>query len=257
MLPELFGFLPTYGLLFATAVLLGCRWFLRRGATLGFDQDVLFNLCFYTMLGGILGAKLTLIVLDLDYYLADPKRLLGTIRSAGVVMGGILGGAVAYLFYARRHGLPILALGDAAAAPLAFAQAVGRVGCFCAGCCWGVPAEPGNPFAVVFEHEKAHTGDRGVPLVPVQLMHMGANLALAALLTWLWRRRPAPPGTVFWVYTLGYGVSRGLLEVYRGDAGRGLFFGDRLSTSQVLSIAAVVFAAGALAVGRLSAGRKG
>ena len=243
MWPKLFGFLPVYGLFFATAVLVSWGWFARRARALGVADEHTFNLCFYALIAGILGAKLTLVLVDLDLYVEDPWRLVGTLRSAGVVIGGLLAGSLAFIYYARRHGLPLFKLGDAVAAPLALGEAIGRLGCLAAGCCWGVHAREGNPFAIVFTDPQAITPELGVPLVPTQLLHFGANLLLAALLSWLWRQRIEPPGTTFWLYMLLYGVTRSTIEIWRGDAARGLYFGGTVSTSQILSTVAVAFAA--------------
>jgi prolipoprotein diacylglyceryltransferase len=69
---------------------------------------------------------------------------------------------------------------------------------------------------------------------------MGSDLLLAALLTVLWRARVKPEGTVLALYVLIYSVTRGVLELWRGDAERGVYFGGHLSTSQIFCIAGVV-----------------
>jgi phosphatidylglycerol:prolipoprotein diacylglycerol transferase len=246
-------FLPSYGLLFASGALLAWWWFVRRGRSLDVPEEQLFNLSFYTLLAGIVGAKLTLVIVDWDTYLHEPRLLLGTIRSAGVVIGGIFAGGLAFTFYARRNGMPLYRLGDAIAAPLVLAQALGRLGCFCAGCCWGKPAATGSRFAVIFTDPKA-TVQTGVPLdialVPTQLMHLGSNLLLAVLLSWLWSRRLQPAGTVFWIYVLLYSLSRGIIEFWRGDAQRGLYLDGAISTSQILSIAGILLGTAMLLLGR-------
>jgi len=239
-------FLPTYGALFALAALVAWSWFLRRGRALGVADDRLFNISFYSLLGGIVGAKLALVALDWRTYLADPAALAGVLRSAGVLMGGVIGGAVVFVLYARRQGLPLHALGDAVAAPLALGQAIGRLGCFAAGCCWGRSCDPRHPLAVTFRNPVAHeqTGvPLGVPLVPVQLIQLASDLLLALLLAALWRRRLEPPGTVFWLYVVLYGLTRGTIEFWRGDVQRGLHFGGTLSTSQSIAIVAVALGA--------------
>jgi phosphatidylglycerol:prolipoprotein diacylglycerol transferase len=136
-------------------------------------------------------------------------------------------------------------LGDAMAAPLALAQAMGRLGCFSAGCCWGKAVAPGHPLAITFTDPRAHE-QTGVPLaqplIATQLIEMSFDLLLCLLLTVLWRRRPRPDGTVFWVYVLLYGLGRGLIEFWRGDRARGLYLAGQVSTSQLLSVVAVVVA---------------
>jgi phosphatidylglycerol:prolipoprotein diacylglycerol transferase len=243
-------FLPTYGLLFASGVLAAWVWFMRRTAGMKVDADQVFNLTFYSLLGGLIGAKLSLIVVDWEYYVTDPANLLGIIRAAGVLMGGVLIASLTFALYAWRTGLPMRELGDAIAAPLALAQAIGRLGCFAAGCCYGVATD--GWCAITFTDPAAAT-QTGVPLnvalVPTQLIQMLNDLVLAGLLTWLWRRRIRPAGTVFWIYVLLYSVTRGIIETWRGDAQRGLYFGDQVSTSQLLAIMGVVLALTMMVVG--------
>jgi phosphatidylglycerol:prolipoprotein diacylglycerol transferase len=235
-------FLPTYGTLFALAVVIAWWWFMRRSRTLGSPEETLFNLTFFTLLAGIIGAKLLLILVDWRTYLGQPRLILGTLRAAGVLMGGVLAGAFVFVAYARHHGLPLRRLGDAIAAPLVLAQAIGRLGCLSAGCCWGVAAHEHSRFAITFTDPRGNLRpDRlGVPLVPVQLIEMFYDLVLVVLLTWLWRRRVRPAGTVFWCYVLLYSVGRGVIEFWRGDDFRGLYFGEAISTSQIIAIGGVV-----------------
>jgi phosphatidylglycerol:prolipoprotein diacylglycerol transferase len=241
-------FLPTYGVMFAAGALAAWYWFVARASRLDLPREPVFNLAFYTLLAGLAGAKLTLILVDLPYYLAHPAEILGTIRSAGVLMGGLLAGAFAFWLYARHQKLPVAELCDAIAAPVALAQGIGRLGCFMAGCCYGVAGDAWC--AIRFTSATAHeqTGvPLDTPLVPVSLIESAFDLALAAVLTLAWRRRPRPAGTVLWLYFVVYGVGRAILEFWRGDSVRGLWFGGAVSTSQIFS-AAAVFAGAALLI---------
>jgi len=252
LLGETHLFLPTYGLLFALGALVAWSWLMRRARVLGLESEQVFNLAFYTLLAGLLGAKLTLIAVDWHYYLENPGEILGTLRSAGVLMGGVVAGLIVFFAYAQRHGMPAWALADAGVAPLALAQSVGRLGCFSAGCCYGVQA-PQNWFSLTFT-DPAAAAQTGVPLhiplVPTQIIQMGNDLLLVLVLTWLWRRRPQPDGTVLWAYVLLYSATRGIIEFWRGDAQRGLYFDGSISTSQIFAIAGVVMAVTMLLRGR-------
>jgi len=239
-------FLPTYGVLFAAGALTAWWWFLRRARTLPVHEEKVFNLGFYALLAGIVGAKATLIAVEWRYYLDHPREILDSIRSAGVLMGGVLAGSLAFALYARRNRLPLYPLADAVAAPLALAQAVGRLGCFAAGCCYGVP---GRFCAVTFTDPvaAAQTGvPLNIPLVPTQLIQMGSDLVLAAILSVLWRRKLEPAGAVFWWYVLLYSLTRGVIEFWRGDSVRGVFFHGHASTSQLIAAAAGILAAAML-----------
>jgi phosphatidylglycerol:prolipoprotein diacylglycerol transferase len=69
------------------------------------------------------------------------------------------------------------------------------------------------------------------------------NLALFGFLAWLHTRRPAP-GRVFATYLVVYGAGRFVLELFRGDVGRGLYFDGLLSTSQLIAVALIAIGAG-------------
>ncbi len=246
-------FLPTYGALFAGSVVLGWWWFGRRTRGLDIDADTLFNLTFYTLLAGLLGAKALLILIDWRFYLEHPKLILATIRSAGVLLGGVIAGAATFVLYCRKKGLPTWRLADAIAAPLALGQGIGRLGCWSAGCCWGRGTHADHPLATVFTNPRAgsQTGvPLDTPLIAVQPIQMVADLLLAGFLTWLWRRKPEPAGTVFWSYVLIYSLTRGTIEFWRGDANRGLWLDGAVSTSQLISLAGIVVAAVVLLAGR-------
>ncbi len=245
-------YLPTYGVLFATGVTLAWIWFGRRARSLGIADEKVFNLTFYSLLGGIVGAKLLLVLVDWRDYVADPGLLLGTIRTAGVLVGGVAGGAIVFVLYIHRQQLPFFKLADAVVAPLALAQALGRFGCFSAGCCYGVGVDSGHPLAVTFTHPQAIASGRfaGQPLLAVQLIEAIVDLVLVVILTLLWRRRPEPEGTVMWSYILLYSAARLTIEFYRGDVGRGLFFSGALSTSQLFAICGVLLGAFMLLRGR-------
>jgi phosphatidylglycerol:prolipoprotein diacylglycerol transferase len=246
-------FLPTYGFLFALGVVAGWWWFLRRAVRIGVDPDRAFNLTFYTLVAGIVGAKAALVLVSWRYYLLNPAEILSTLRIAGVLMGGILAGAAVFVLYVLRQRLPLHRLGDAIAAPLALSQAIGRLGCLSAGCCWGVPS-PRLWCALTFTDPVARerTGvPLGTPLFPAQLVEMAADFLLALILTLLYRRRVRPDGTTFLVYVLTYSVFRGAIEIWRGDEQRGLWFGGALSTSQILALLTGLWALGMLIYYRL------
>jgi phosphatidylglycerol:prolipoprotein diacylglycerol transferase len=243
--------LPAYGVLFALGALAAGWWFIRRARGLGVPEEQLYNLVFYSLLAAIIGAKLTLVAIDWREYVEHPARLLGTLRVAGVLLGGVIAGALAFALYARRQGLAVLPLGDAVAAPLALGQAIGRLGCLAAGCCYGVATDPHNPLAIVFTNPQCQA-PLGTPLVATQAIQLAFDLALAVGLAWLWRRRIEPPGTVFWVYLVGYGAGRAIIEIWRGDVERGLYFGGQVSTSQILSLIAIAIGIAMLVRGRLS-----
>ena len=118
-------------------------------------------------------------------------------------------------WYIRSQHLPWLATFDVFAPGLAVGHAIGRLGCLCAGCCWGIQTHV--PWAITFRNTQAWqlTGvPLGVPLHPTQLYESLAEAILFAVL--LWRiRRPHAAGAIIGLYLILYSVSRFVIEFYR------------------------------------------
>jgi phosphatidylglycerol:prolipoprotein diacylglycerol transferase len=159
------------------------------------------------------------------------------LRNSGAVHGGLLTGMVAAHLLARHFGLPVPLLLDAYVPGVALGQALGRVGCFAAGCCFGSASDV--PWAVTFTKHRAHELG-GVPLHvglhPVQLYDAGLHVLLFASLFAL-HKMGRFRGQLFGVWCLLEGVSRLLVENFRGDLGRGFWLGlSWLSTGRLTAL---------------------
>jgi len=252
--------IPTYGVLVALAILVAWTWYLRNARAEGIDPDAAAGVAFWGLLAGILGGKLGLVLVELPRFVARPRDLLSLelLQSAGVVWIALLAGLVGFLLAARVRRLPARELVDAAAVPLPVAQAIGRLGCLAAGCCFGGRCD--LPWGVVYRSAIAHerTGvPLGVPLHPAPLYEALGNLLLVLPLLLLVRARRRAPGEVFLAWATGYGILRFLVEFTRGDRVRGLWLGGTLSTSQLISLAVVPVAAGTWIALRRGAGGAG
>ncbi len=142
------------------------------------------NLAIYCALAGLAGAKLFMILFDFQDYWNDPASLfsLSTLQAAGVYQGGFVVAFVTAILYMRRNHLPMLRTCDVFAPGIALGQAIGRLGCFSAGCCWGVRRH--LPWAVTFRNPEAYelTGvPLGVPLHPTQLYESLADALIFAV----------------------------------------------------------------------------
>lgn len=210
-------FLPAYGLLITIAFLTALWMAARLGQRAGLNRETVLNLGIYVALAGIAGAKLLLVVLDLGYYTSNPRELfsLTTLRAGGVFYGGlVLALGVAFL-YMRRKKLPGLVTADVFAPAIALGHAIGRIGCFAAGCCWG--KECSLPWAVTFTNRESNrlVGvplDR--PLHPTQLYEAAAEAVIFAI---LYRRfhRAHRPGAIIGLYLVLYSAARFLVEFFR------------------------------------------
>ena len=246
--------LPTYGTLLAAAFLAALWFSMREARKASIAPEAMMDLWIAALISGIVGAKALLYLLDINLYLSNPRAvltyflhpvdnwrsILAGLRVAGVFYGGLIAALIVCVLIVRRRGLPGWKIADITAPAIALGQAIGRLGCFAAGCCYGKPTD--LPWAVTFTDPAAYqiTGvPLHVPMHPTQLYHFVADLALFAVLLVLLRRKRFD-GQVFLWYVILYAVERGLLEMTRGDP-RGEIAG--LSTSQVIAIAGGLIAA--------------
>ena len=174
--------IPTYGSILVVAFLL-CAFLMKREAQRrNLPPQKMVDLAVVTLLFGLLGAKLLLIIVDFPEYLEDPKRLLSTIRAAGVLYGGILGGFAAAAWYVKRHKLPVIPVLDLFSPFLALGIGLGRLGCFSAGCCYGISYE--GPMALHFPHHPYCEAPPDLGLFPIQLLaFMNAIVLFFILIT--------------------------------------------------------------------------
>jgi phosphatidylglycerol:prolipoprotein diacylglycerol transferase len=239
-------YLPTYGVLLAVAYLVGI-WMLRRKARAeGLPEQKIFDFSLYVLAAAILGAKLLLVIVEFRRYAANPASLVEVLRSGGVFYGGLIAATAVGVWYMRKHRLPAWKIADMGAPSIALGEAIGRWGCFAAGCCYGKPTE--GPFGVTFTDPFANEAvgtPLNVSLHPTQLYLSLNALIIFFVLQWAYRRRTFD-GEVFWLYVLLYAITRGILETFRGDSIRGFLVPGLLSTSQFIGLLAAASAIGML-----------
>lgn len=243
MYPELFriGSFPinTYGVLLALAFLAALLMTARLAGRDGLPRERVYDLGLWMLLAALVGSKILMLWTE-PVYREHPLELLSLdfIRSGGVFFGGFIGAvAVGYLLI-RRYKLSWWKTADAFAPGIALGQAIGRQGCFAAGCCWGKPTS--LPWGVQFTalgHEITGV-PVGVHLHPTQLYESFAALALFIFLLWLHRRKIFS-GQVILFYAVFYSAIRFTIEFFRDDP-RGDIAGlttlTGLSTSQMIAI---------------------
>ena len=233
------SYLPTYGVLVALGFLAGLGVTVRLARRSGYNAELITNLAVYVALAGMLGAKIAMILFDWREYLAQPGRIfsLETLQAAGVFQGGLILALATAYFYMKKQNLPVLASSDAFAPGVAIGHAIGRLGCFSAGCCWGV--ETNLPWAVHF-HNPVAWNLTGVPLEkglhPTQLYESGVELLLFLFLYQRYNK-PHAPGQVIGLYLVLSSVMRFLIEFVRFHQ-QALILG--LSLTQWISLALAV-----------------
>ncbi len=238
MYPRLFELGPitiyTYGVLLASAYLLGLKFATTRAKSRGLDAARVLDLGIYIIISALIGAKLLLLVTDFQTFRNDPRELLTLARSGGVFYGGLILAVTVALWHIRRVGLPLWTTCDVFAPGIALGHVVGRFGCFFAGCCYGRPTR--MPWGITFTDPFA-AANVGTPLNqalhPTQLYEAGAELLILAFLLATERKGRPFAGRTFWLYMLLYAVSRYIIEIFRGDE-RGTV--GIFSTSQFISV---------------------
>ena len=246
-LPALGIAVPSFGL----ALLLACVsalalavWRARRERI---DPDEVMGLAAWLMTGGFLGARAL-------YVVAHPETIRGLADALRFWQGGIvyygclIGGLIGSILYWRQTRFPFRAMADVVAPTLALGSAIGRVGCFLNGCCYGAVCHA--PWAVTFpagsppwaRHVQAGLipldAVRSLPVHPAQLYAVADGLLLLALLTWYFPRRRRD-GEVMALLMVTYPLTRSLIEALRDDEPHA-YLG--LTLSQAISV--VVFVAG-------------
>lgn len=210
-------YLPTYGVLVALGFLAGLAATTRLAKRHGMNTETITNLAVYVALAGMVGAKLAMIFFDWRDYAANPSRIFSfdTLQSAGVFQGGLILALVTAYLYMKKQGLPPLSTADIFAPGVSLGHAIGRLGCFAAGCCWGIECD--LPWAVKF-HDPVAWNLTGVPLEtalhPTQLYESIVELLLFA---WLFRlaSKPHPPGRIIGLYLLLSSIARFIIEFFR------------------------------------------
>jgi phosphatidylglycerol---prolipoprotein diacylglyceryl transferase len=246
MHPRLLDFggfgVPTYGVLVATGIVAGLLLTTRLAKRAALNADHVWNLAVTVVLSAIIGAKILYVVNDWSFYRANPRALftLDMLQAGGVFSGGLLAAFVAAAIFVRKTHLPPLRTADCFAPGIALGHAIGRLGCFMAGCCYGKPTT--LPWGITFTNPLANRlvgTPLEVALHPTQLYESGAELMNLSLLLWLFRRRKFD-GQVMGAYLFLYGVERFFIEFFRGDPGRGEVFGGMMTGTQLIAIVFVV-----------------
>jgi phosphatidylglycerol---prolipoprotein diacylglyceryl transferase len=238
MLPKLIQigsfYLPTYGVLVAAAFLTALAIASKLGRMQGLSRDAIMNLGIYCALAGIVGAKLFMIVLD-PYYRKNSAQILtlSTLQSAGIWYGGFIAALVFAYFYMRSQGLPFLKTSDVFAPGLAIGHAIGRLGCFAAGCCYGKPTN--LPWAVTYSNPDANGAPLGVPLHPTQIYEALIESLICIVLYQLAKRKHRE-GSIIALYLILSAIARFMVEFVRAhDEANPL--GGSLTLEQWISLA--------------------
>lgn len=216
-----------------------------RAKKVGIAGNVVMDLTIWLLISGLAGARATYVLFHLNEFsghwidVISPIQSDGTIGIAGlVVLGGVLAGIPAAWFFLRRRGIPFLKMIDILAPSLALGIAIGRIGCFLNGCCFGNPTD--LSWGVIFP-ATCYAGSvyPNTAIHPTQLYSTMSNLVIVIILL---IRTPYRKfiGELSFLFLVLYGLFRFLIETMRYYRPSMIFtdFGDfHLTISMVISVA--------------------
>jgi phosphatidylglycerol:prolipoprotein diacylglycerol transferase len=225
-----YGIMVALGLL--AAIVLGGRENQRIKLM---TPELFEKVALYTVLWGLLTSRLFYVFTDLGRFMQKPSSIIAIWEGGLVFYGGPIGSALylVYHFVIRRSspvedGKPVatyregwqrlLRFFDLGAPMLALAHAFGRIGCLCAGCCYGAPHE--GALALHYPEGSPAYVAGGMGRYPIPLMESGIELMLFFWLMHL-RLNKKFNGQVMLNYVMVYPAARFVLEMFRGDAVRG------------------------------------
>lgn len=224
--------LHTYGLFVAAGFLLGIGWSMREARQRGLNPEMVSDLGFYIILGAILGARLLYVLINPTYFWHNPQEIVMFWKGGLVFSGGAILAAVLALAFLKAKGQDPWVWMDTLAPGIGLGEAVGRIGCLAAGCCYGASCD--LPWAITFFHPES-LAPLNVPLHPTQLYHSLAGLAcFAATLA----AKPVlrAPGQLMGLFLVLFGGFRYVIELFRSDY-RGDF--GPVSVTQFIALCAV------------------
>ncbi len=204
----------TYGVFVFLAFITVLWMAYKESKAFNLSPSFIIDLGLVIIIGGLAGGKLA-------YFLINPQELLPSLLHPGywrggfVFLGGLSSGFLSGFFFIRKKGEDIKRVSYFLTPYIPLGQAIGRLGCFFNGCCFGRPTS--LPWGMVFPLSSPagyHYGS--LPLHPTQLYSCLFNLFLFLLL-WKWRRKRKFLWSLFPLYLAIYLTFRGIMEFLRGD----------------------------------------
>jgi len=204
----------SYGVMLAFAFLVSSYLAKKKAQTVGINPEIIFNLAFIAFIFGIIGGRLLYVIFNFDYYIDNLSEIFKLWHGGLSWFGGLFLGSVAGIVYINRKGLCVYKVLDVIVPFVALGQAIGRIGCFLNGCCYGV-----------------------LGFIPIQIFSSLLLLIIFIILGFL-QERPHKAGEILFLYLILYSIKRFFVEFWRAD-NKILMFG--LTYFQIIAIAIFFF----------------
>ena len=238
MHPELFHFgdltIHSYGFLIMLGAISGYLY-LRTVAKkeLGVEAEKIQVLAILIILAAIVGGKVLFYLENPSYYFSPPSNMLKNFRTGFVFYGSLLFVIPVSIWYFVKEKWPLWSMMDLFAITACIIHGFGRMGCFFAGCCYGL--ETDGHISVTFTHQASMAKPLHTPLHPTQLYSVFLISSILATLL-MFKRHKRFNGQLFFIYIALYAAGRSIIEIFRGDLRRGFVIDGWISHSQFISI---------------------
>ncbi len=206
----------SYGAMISLGIIAGTAlaWYLARRDGGKYTDNVL-DLVLYVVIAGIIGARALYVIFEWNFYGSNLKEIFALWHGGLSVQGAVFGGLLMVIYYSRKHKLPFWEFADYLAPGLLMGQAIGRMGCFLNGCCYGIPTD--TFLGVVYPPgTDAYNAFGATPLLPSQLFEVAYTFIVLGLLLWVGRSKPFK-GFFVLGYFLFYSLGRFLIEFTRAN----------------------------------------
>ncbi len=218
----------------------------------GIKKNDMLDILFLLVVSAILGARTLYVLTNLQEFASKPLDIFKIWNGGIVFYGGLIGVIVTLFFYFRKFKIPALKVFDILATALPLGHAMGRFGCYMAGCCYGKPLldgagliihKPENApwFGIKFPSDVGSFAPTEAFMHATQLYAVMYNVFIFLFLFFIGRKIQKKDGDLFFWYLVIYPIFRSINEIFRGDVERRFVIEDILSLSQGISIPIIIF----------------
>lgn len=227
-----------YSVLIATGIIIGLYLLMKEASKQNISKDTIIDIAFYTIIWGIIGARIYYVIFNIKPYLSNPLSILYVWEGGLAIYGGIIGGLITLAYQTKKKNIALGKLTDMIVPSLILAQAIGRWGNF-----FNQEAHGG---IVTLEFlKKIH-----IPNFIIKGMYINGNYyhptffyeslwcLLGFILLIIIRRllKNSKDGTLTFIYLIWYGIGRFFIEGLRTDS---LYLGI-FRISQIVSIVIII-----------------
>jgi len=242
MHPELFAIgsfkIHTYGFMIMLGALSGFLYMSYSvKKELDIEREKIQNLAILIILAAFVGGKLLFYLENPSYYFDSLDNMKRNFRTGFVFYGSLLFAIPTVIWFFKKEKWPLWPMLDRIAITACIIHGMGRLGCFFAGCCYGVPTD--LPWGVKFTDPISQAEPLHTHLHPTQLYSAFMILTILAILLMM-KRHQRFDGQLFFSYIMMYAVGRGIIEIFRGDEARGYVIDGIISHSQFISIVIII-----------------